>query len=313
MAEKVVVVRESAPREPVRREKPLKIDLEYLVVPAVIGGGLLFYSVYKEQIHQTLDNLMEAIPKALGVIRSIPVYPLPPIDFPDGGGTTNNSGFGSGEISQHGLQSGGSAWRKQWDNNRRYLNAEFKGYFYVPTSNKRRDGISIKMRGAQHSDSCPKCGCCYIFHVEFNGSNDENFQKECPHPDYAKNRVGTKFNPGSLLGKWTGIRCSTVNSGNGVRCRMWLDTSGTVGANQWRLWYDILDTGQYGDSSSTRPPFTKSPWGGGNAKVSVRIDADSKGDAQNYQMRNATVGELYTSNLALQQDYSPEPRITVPY
>lgn len=82
-------------KETVPREKPIKINVEPLVVPAMIGGGLLFFYVYKDQIFKTVNNLLETIPHALDVLRGIPIYPLPPIEFPPVGGGGGNVIFDS--------------------------------------------------------------------------------------------------------------------------------------------------------------------------------------------------------------------------
>ena len=72
-------------REP--RHRAPRFSIEPLVVPAMIGGALLFYVVYKDQINDVIQKLIEVIPHAGEIIGSIdiPIYPLPPIQFPEPG------------------------------------------------------------------------------------------------------------------------------------------------------------------------------------------------------------------------------------
>ena len=311
MAERVVVVRESAPREPVRREKPLKIDLEYLVVPAAIGGGLLFYAVYKEQIHQTLDNLAEAIPKALGVIRSIPVYPLPPIDFPIGDGNpTKGVGvdkygitkiYSSAGRETYNVYNSDNPGRKEWEvNTNGYLNMECTGYIRAGG-----DQIAVKMRGGKHNDNCKNCGCCIIVRFPTDYGKGKNFALECPHPEYDFRDIGTKFSYNSIANKWVGVKGIVYNSGGGVRVEAWMDLGGLDSSgrprNQWKQFYATTISGE---------KWRKNPVYGPDSLVHFRIDNT------NTSAKFMSVREIGSrANIAIVEEYadSLEPRITVPY
>jgi hypothetical protein len=287
------------------KDRTYRDIVEPLLVPGVVIVGLIAYAYFRDDIKKLADDsakkagyqdFSDFIDK---IFHPEGLKPLPPIKLPlpepgpgpspgpIGGGT----GFGSPEVSLHGLQSGGSAWRKQWEIHKRYLNCQFQGYFLIPSGS---DYISIKLRGGPHTSSSPKEGCCYIISVPHRGGNKNNFSKECPHPVYDKFTVPTQFSLGSIIGKWTGIRAQVFNVSNGVKIRVYLDTENN---GNWRLWYDITDTGQYG-SGDKKPPFTRSPWNGTNPQAIVRIDANSQSQAQGYQMKNASMSEIGTANIA---------------
>ena len=194
---------------------------------------------------------------------------------PDGAG---------GQVSLHGMASGGSSWRKQWTfTGPTYTNVEVSGYFYIPGGN---DTISCKVRGNGHSDSKPKAGCCYDFQLPFpNGTSNTNFSKECPHPQYDKIRLKTEFDIGSTLKRWIGQKAITINSGNSVICEQWLDVGGIVNnkpANQWKRWYRVVDSGNVpGMNGARKLPFLTPA---GNSVI-WRIDGTSKAQVSAYQAK----------------------------
>jgi hypothetical protein len=181
--------------------------------------------------------------------------------------------------SEHGFGSipGITLWRKIFQFNvDGFLNQEVTIYLKLPKLNseyyKHRpvigpcasgSGLSIKLRGGGHSDNGDGSARCYIFHFEYEGNNNcNNFQKETPHPEYAKHTVPTDFNDQDWVdpNKWVGFKAVTINENTGVRCEAYIDYGGIINGvptNRWQKWYSILDTGQYGGHSKpkTIPPF----------------------------------------------------------
>ncbi len=172
---------------------------------------------------------------------------------------------------------GVTIWRKIFQFNvDGFLNQEVTIYVNLPKLNSEYyehrpvigpcasgSGLSIKLRGGGHSDSGDGSAECYIFHFEYEGNNNcKNFQKEAPHPKYAKHTVPTDFNAQDWVdpNKWVGFKAVTVNENDGVRCEAYIDYGGIINgrpANRWQKWYSILDAGQYGGPSKpkTIPPF----------------------------------------------------------
>lgn len=130
-------------------------------------------------------------------------------------------------------------------------------------------GLSRKYRGSYHSgDEDPNSAKCYIFHSEYEGGSCNNFQKEYPHPNYAKNTLKESNESPKWIGKLVGFKDALINTpdGTGVEFWSWFDESATlkdgklVTENAWKLRYHDIDTGQFGKngdnpSETTDPPF----------------------------------------------------------
>ena len=143
--------------------------------------------------------------------------------------------------------------------------------------------MAIKLRGGLHpgdkemkkDDIKKESGKCYEFHFEYYGSNDQCLQKEYPHNNYDKNPkdFDKKFELPPILGKWFGFKAVTINEDNGVRCEAYLDTDGLVDnsipANNWKLWYSVLDDGSLFSKEDTREPFLEHH---GKRRTFFRID-----------------------------------------
>ncbi len=181
--------------------------------------------------------------------------------------------------SEHGYYGipGVTIWRKTFQFAKNgFLNQEATIYLNLPGLNSEYydhrpeigpcasgSGLSVKLRGGGHSDSGDGSARCYIIHFEYEGNNNcKNFQKEAPHPKYAKHTVPTEFEAQNWVNpnNWVGFKAVTINEGNGVRCEAYIDYGGIIDgrpANQWRKWYSILDAGQFGGPSkpNTIPPF----------------------------------------------------------
>lgn len=182
-------------------------------------------------------------------------------------------------------------------------NIEVTGYIKVPRLNreygrydgvghcKSGSGLSLKLRGSHHKSrprNDPSSSKCYIFHFEYEGGNCNNFQKEYPHPNYAKHKVNASFTASNWVGRWVGFKGITVNEGNNsVRCDAYIDYGGIRDgrpANRWKKWYSVLDRGQFGDDNHTRSPFTE---GHGNY-IEFRMD----NAPNNTEMKFASVRQI---------------------
>jgi hypothetical protein len=157
------------------------------------------------------------------------------------------------------------------------LNPEYGNYPGIKHC-RSGSGQSIKLRGSNHpkeSDD-PKSAKCYIFHYEYEGEDCNNFQKEYPHPRYAKYTLdeenSNKFNVSyggnefpKWIGKVMGFKAALLNTsdGNNVEFWSWFDPSAKfengkfVTENNWLSRYHGTDHGQFeeDDAPKTKPPF----------------------------------------------------------
>ena len=158
-----------------------------------------------------------------------------------------------------------------------FIDQEVTGYFRFieneftkKEKNGRGTGLAIKLRGGLHpgnkemkkDDIKKESGKCYEFHFEYNGSNDQCLQKEYPHNNYDKKPrdFDKRFELPPILGRWLGFKAVTINEDNGVRCEAYLDMDGLIDnnspANNWKLWYSVLDDGSlFSKDDGTRQPF----------------------------------------------------------
>jgi hypothetical protein len=158
-----------------------------------------------------------------------------------------------------------------------FIDQEVTGYFRFieneftkKEKNGRGTGLAIKLRGGLHpgnkemqkEDIKKESGKCYEFHFEYNGSNDQCLQKEYPHNNYDKKPkdFDKRFNLPPILGRWLGFKAVTINEDNGVKCEAYLDMDGLIDnntpANNWKLWYSVLDDGSlFSKDDGTRQPF----------------------------------------------------------
>ena len=171
-----------------------------------------------------------------------------------------------------------------------FIDQEVTGYFkFIENDYTKREkngrgtGLAIKLRGGLHpgdkemkkDDIKKESGKCYEFHFEYYGNNDQCLQKEYPHNNYDKNPkdFDKKFELPPILGKWFGFKAVTINEDNGVRCEAYLDTDGLVDnsipANNWKLWYSVLDDGSLFSKEDTREPFLEHH---GKRRTFFRID-----------------------------------------
>ena len=136
-------------------------------------------------------------------------------------------------------------------------------------------GHSIKLRGGPHpavNKNTPKkvlvkTAKCYIFHYEYEGGKCNNFQKEFPHPKYAKSTIDEENEFPNWIGKVMGFKAALLNTedGKGVEFWSWFDplarieNGKLVTDNNWLLRYHGIDRGQFGSKKlpGTEPPFLK--------------------------------------------------------
>jgi hypothetical protein len=165
------------------------------------------------------------------------------------------------------------------------LNVEATGYFKVLQN---MDDISVKLRGGHHSSDLPlkDSARCYVFRVGADGQG-KNFGKEHPHKNgqgYSWHTLPVQFNPGSLEGRWVGIKAITWNEGNDkVHCECYLDLDGVNEQGKfdpqrqnWKLRYDVVDEGgKYGEDNNAHQ--TKAAWTGlqKNSSIQFRVDAQN--------------------------------------
>jgi hypothetical protein len=158
-----------------------------------------------------------------------------------------------------------------------FIDQEVTGYFRFieneftkKEKNGRGTGLAIKLRGGLHpgneemkkDDIKKESGKCYEFHFEYNGSNDQCLQKEYPHNNYDKKPrdFDKRFELPPIFGRWLGFKAVTINEDNGVKCEAYLDINGLIDnntpANNWKLWYSVLDDGKlFSKDDWTRKPF----------------------------------------------------------
>ena len=158
-----------------------------------------------------------------------------------------------------------------------FIDQEVTGYFKLienehtkKEKNGRGTGLAIKLRGGLHPgnkemkdpDIKMESGKCYEFHFEYYGNNDQCLQKEYPHNNYDKKPkdFDKRFKLPPILDKWFGFKAVTINEENGVRCEAYIDMDGlidnNVPANNWKLWYSVLDDGSlFSKDEGTRQSF----------------------------------------------------------
>ena len=160
-----------------------------------------------------------------------------------------------------------------------FVDQEVTGYFKF-SENKytkkekhgKGTGLSIKLRGGLHpggkemkKEEVKKDSArCYEIHFEYYGNNNQCLQKEYPHNNYDKKPKDFEkhFILPSLFGKWYGFKAVTINEDNGVRCEAYVDIDGFLEnngdkpANNWKLWYKVVDDGNlFSKSDETKEPF----------------------------------------------------------
>lgn len=132
---------------------------------------------------------------------------------------------------------------------------------------KSGSGQSIKLRGGTHSNEGDKSAHCYIFHYEYEGGKCNNFQKEAPHPKYAKNTIEEENEFPNWIGKVMGFKAALLNTDDGKKVEFWswfdpsarIENGKLVTNNNWLLRYHGIDKGQFGSRRipKTKPPFLK--------------------------------------------------------
>jgi len=210
--------------------------------------------------------------------------------FPDltDGTTLFQDDVGWGEsYTRHGYKSikGKKIWRKTFFFNvPKILNPDLEAtiYVFLPKLNKEYgshpkigkcssgSGNSIKLRGGTHSDESKKSAHCYIFHYEYEGGKCNNFQKEYPHPDYAKYTLPEDNEFPNWIGKVMGFKCITINTIGDKKVEFYaffdpsakIENGKLVSTNDWKLRYHGFDEGQFKNKKSpaTNPIF-KTNWG----------------------------------------------------
>lgn len=204
--------------------------------------------------------------------------------FPDlvGGVTIVQDGPEWAEtFTQHGFQSipGVKMWRKTFKFNKKLKpDQEVTIYVSLPGLNPEyfagHEGIgrcasgsgqSIKIRGGHHSNSGEDSARAYIFHFEYEGGSCNNFQKEYPHPKYAKHTLVEKHPFPKWIGKVMGFKAALLNTPNGKNVEFWcwfdpsarIENGKLLTENDWKLRYHDTDEGQFKKPTApkAKPPF----------------------------------------------------------
>jgi hypothetical protein len=66
-----------------------------------------------------------------------------------------------------------------------------------------------------------KTAKCYIFHYEYEGDKCNNFQKEHPHPKYAKSTIDEENEFPKWIGKVMGFKAALLNTEDGKGVEFW--------------------------------------------------------------------------------------------
>jgi hypothetical protein len=162
-----------------------------------------------------------------------------------------------------------NSYENEYKDKTKLENIEVTYYTQINGFKKEADTISIKLLGGDHNDKSKSKWL--IFQLDTDGSKDDNFQIEDPHPKNHDNHQSTLFTIGeSLVGKPIGLKAITYIDAEGKRhAETWVDfpTSLDTPANKWRKYIDIQDVLKlsHGFANAT----------GGN--VLLRIDGTKKG------------------------------------
>jgi Calcineurin-like phosphoesterase len=119
--------------------------------------------------------------------------------------------------------------------------------------------FALKHWGPNHSGDCGHSeggDCCCWYDTGIRSNGDIQLQIERPHPsneDFdattTMNNIGSGMDGKTIGLKWLIYPRTPGGSADngGIRLKMWVDTSGLMNGrpqNQWRLVYDIVDSGQ---------------------------------------------------------------------
>jgi hypothetical protein len=148
-------------------------------------------------------------------------------------------------------------------------NLEMTGYFRVHDVNDQSEGISIKVRGGQHTGSNDPRAACIGLVTEYTDGSTSLWEKELFHPTTPKAKVTKLETHPPLEDKWVGLKAVVWNIDGDTKSvsEMWIDTDPFDAAgkpkNGWKKVYTVTDDGSFGGRAVT--------WGGKYA--TWRIDA----------------------------------------
>jgi hypothetical protein len=172
-----------------------------------------------------------------------------------------------------------SEWSNEYKNRAGTPIRDAETTYYVKVTDFKNsvDTFSLKRRSGNHSSNNPTEGTCYDFEIMTDGSDKKTLEVERPHPKMHDCHQRPLFPiNASLIGKWIGIKTVDVNvtenGKEGVYLAQYVDfpvLDIEKPPNNWRLRYEVTDTGQLEKGLITKP-F-------GDVSVS-RIDGIGKGD-----------------------------------
>ena len=249
-----------------------------MLYPSAPGGSSYFLGSNDPNhtpnflIEQGITALRQTDPNGL-IYWNLPSYPF-----------LYSSG-GSGWTSRlHMYASGGATQTYTWMTE--------PGYLYLPVDVKNQEetvyirvhrlldpshaGITLKIRGGEHTDSNGDLASCIMFELGPGQSNTPpaaRFGKELHHPYYDYVAVGTMFDYGLTENQWVGVKMvsySVSASASEVLNRFYLDTDPFDAFGQpkngWRLFAAYTDV----DGQSTGRYSKLVNWGGW--QTTVRTD-----------------------------------------
>lgn len=145
-----------------------------------------------------------------------------------------------------------------------FINQEFSGYIKLKSMIK-PEPIEIVVRGGMHSSGYRLQGTSYHVDLMSDGSTKKKLQVERPHHTLydASSYVKPLFTLPNLVGKTFGFKVISYATSDGnvkLECHLDLDglkSDGTP-ANNWRKYFELLDSGQLPQGKITMPYGTLS-------------------------------------------------------
>lgn len=167
-----------------------------------------------------------------------------------------------------------------------WRNVEMSGLFNVSDIKDKTEEITMYVRGGKHNDNTQKESCqgtAYKISITFDGK--PKLAKEMYHEGgkgyvFRKN-IKTEFTVDPIINKWIGVKGKIINEYKGtlltgVYIAMYINTDPLNKPNDWRLWFEDRDRGDWlGKSFVVNVCSAKSAqeiisWGGPTA--TFRID-----------------------------------------
>lgn len=250
VAERVVYVR--APR----RERAEKIDLDVFFDSAFAAGAIAVIYFLGWPLVQSLMKGDLKLPDLSNL--KLPTFPQLGSRLPStGGGVSSGSTWYKATGAQKSMPTARcDGESNRWENITQGFGNGFEVvvYFTVPKGSMQSGShIGLKHGGPNHGSDCQHkqsgpcggSGCCCWWDGGLRRNGDSYLEVEGPHPNNCKEKMFGNIGRPIDNGETLGVRWLIEKQGSGVHLMQWVDTSGKVGANQWKETYDVVDTGQF--------------------------------------------------------------------